>query len=111
MHTSSLCDRRPTLARRQALVLLVVGLASLAGLVQGQGRVPTFSTYLGGTGVLGYAIATGPSGSVYVAGETGSPGFPATLGSFDTTYNGGTSDGFVAKFTSTGTLLWATFLG
>jgi len=74
-----------------------------------------FATFLGGTGILGnegiLGVAVDSQGSVYVAGDTSSPDFPATPGAFDTSYNGG-RDAFVAKLDRTGsTLLYATFLG
>jgi len=70
-----------------------------------------FSTYLGGPGDdVGTAIAADASGNSYVAGTTlGS--FPVTPGAYDTTYNGGQDDVFVAKFDTSGSLLWSTYLG
>ncbi len=52
-------------------------------------------SYCLGTGI-GYSIATGPEGAVYVTGQTLSTGFPTTPGAFQTTLNG-TSDAFVTK--------------
>jgi uncharacterized repeat protein (TIGR01451 family) len=63
-----------------------------------------YSTYLGGSGSDdGFGIATDGSGNAYVAGETdatisGSSDFPTTTGAFDTIFNGGGADAFVAKF-------------
>lgn len=55
------------------------------------------STYLGGSSPEdGYGIAVDSSNGVVVAGATGSASW--TSGGFDTGYNGGNSDGFVAKF-------------
>lgn len=42
------------------------------------------------------------SGFAYVAGFTRSSDFPTTGGAFDRTYNGGTSDAFIAQFDATG---------
>jgi hypothetical protein len=68
------------------------------------------ATYLGGTTEdEGTAIAVDAAGNTYVAGATFGD-FPATSGAYDTTYNGG-HDVFVAKFNSSGVLLWATYLG
>lgn len=39
-----------------------------------------------------------PSGAVVVGGDTRSQGFPVTAGAFDTTYNGGTRDIFLIRF-------------
>ncbi len=61
----------------------------------------------------GTGIAVDYLGNAYVTGETTSSNFPATVGAYDTTYNGaaGSSDAFVAKYNAIGTLLWATYLG
>lgn len=66
-----------------------------------------YATYLGGSGDdRALAIAVDGSGSAYVAGQTGSTNFPATP-----SYNGGSTDGFLAKLDASGTLQFATFLG
>ena len=65
-----------------------------------------YSTYLGGSGFDGgygdydrrsNGIAVDGSAGVYVTGLTGSSDFPTTPGAFDTSYNGGDQDAFVAK--------------
>jgi hypothetical protein len=69
-----------------------------------------WSTYLGGSGIdYGYGIAEDASGNVLVTGYTGSPGW--TSGGFDTTYNGGTYDAFIAKLSPMGGHIWSTYLG
>lgn len=72
-----------------------------------------WSTYLGGSSGDGaYALRVNAAGEVFCAGVTCSNDFPATVGTYDGTYNGGTSDGFVARFNSTGsTLVSATYYG
>lgn len=68
-----------------------------------------WSTYFGGEkddGITG--VVTDASGNVYIAGWTRSPGWVS--GGYDTTY-GGMGDGFVAKLSPAGDLLWATYLG
>lgn len=72
----------------------------------------TYATYLGGANAdYGYGIAVDSTGNAYVAGYTASSGW-ATAGAYDTTFNGGESDAFVAKLNSTGsTLTYATYLG
>jgi hypothetical protein len=72
---------------------------------------PAFSTYLGGSSDESIRdVATDSNGNVYVAGGTNSSNFPATSGSFDTSFNG-THDVIIAKFSPSGLLLWATYLG
>ena len=69
-----------------------------------------WSTYLGGSnGDSGLGIAVDASGNVLVTGETSSSGW--TSGGFDTMYNGGSYDAFVAKLSPTGGHLWSTYLG
>ncbi|HEV8595305.1 MAG TPA: CARDB domain-containing protein [Thermoplasmata archaeon] len=76
------------------------------------GAFLVFSTYLGGTGSeRAGSVAIDPFGGVYLAGTTNSVDFPTTPGTPDRVFNG-TSDGFVAKFGSSGSVLeYATFLG
>jgi hypothetical protein len=80
------------------------------------GATLLYSTYLGGTSV---SVGDGPSGiefdddgNAYLAGATGASDFPTTPGAFDTTFNGGGQDAFVAKLDPTGaSLLYSSFLG
>jgi hypothetical protein len=69
-----------------------------------------WATYLGG-GATDYAdgIAMDATGNVYVAGGTSSTDFPVP-GGWDTSL-AAAYDAFLAKFSSAGTLLWATYLG
>ena len=56
-----------------------------------------YGSYLGGAGDdRPLVITLDQAGRVYVAGYTDSADFPTTAGSFDTSYNGGTSDAFVS---------------
>jgi hypothetical protein len=72
--------------------------------------VLVYSTYLGGGGVDGAGrIAVDVRGNAYVVGNTGSP-FPTTPGAFQGTPRG-SFDAFVAKFDSTGSLVYSTYLG
>jgi hypothetical protein len=59
-----------------------------------------YSSTFGGSGAKGEAIALDTRGNVYLAGTT-TGGLTTTPGAFDTSFNGGASDAFVAKFTST----------
>jgi len=92
--------------------------------------VLTYSTYLGGSGIesctaiLGIAIPPGPAipgcpaiavdaaSNAYVAGATTSTNFPQTTGEYQPALAAGaTANAFIAKFTSTGVLQFATYLG
>ncbi len=69
-----------------------------------------WSTYLGGDSYdAGRGVATDASGNCYVSGTTCSRGWVRR--GFDTTFNGGDDDAFVAKLSSTGRLMWSTYLG
>jgi uncharacterized repeat protein (TIGR02543 family) len=71
------------------------------------------ATYLGGSGWdNAYAIAIHPiTGDIYVAGDTSSTDFPATIGGAQTSYGGGI-DAFVARLNSSLTqILKSTYLG
>ncbi len=72
-----------------------------------------YSTYLGSSWMDRItAIALRPSGEVVLGGYTGSDMFPVTSGAFDTTFNGGERDAFVACLDAHGTdLVFSTFLG
>src|SRR5262245_16422596 len=79
------------------------------------GTALLYSTYLGGGATdssLGGAIAVDASGNAYVTGETSSANFPTTPGAFQTAYQGGLSDVFVAKLNANGSaLVYSTYLG
>ena len=66
-----------------------------------------YATYLGGTGDdRAYAIAVNSAGSVTIAGQTGSTNFPSLSG-----FNGGSTDGFVARLNTSGALQFAALIG
>jgi len=89
------------------------------------GNALLFSTYFGGGyHDRAYAIAVDRSGSAYITGEatkgggTSGPLFPVTPGAFQMNSNNGNNgraywvrDGFVAKFTAAGALVYSTFVG
>ena len=69
-----------------------------------------FSTYLGGSGQdIGNGIAVDKYGNCYITGETFSSDFPIK-NAYNSRY-GGNGDVFVAKFTTSGTLAFSTYLG
>ncbi len=71
-----------------------------------------WATYFGGSGDdVAFSIAIDGSGNVYIDGSTGSSSGIATSGVYQTTYGGGAYDAFLAKFTSAGSLVWATYIG
>lgn len=72
-----------------------------------------YSTYLGGSGAdLGYDIALDEAGNIYVAGNTSSMDFPTKTGAYNSSYNGGAYDVFVAKLSADGRALqYSTYLG
>jgi len=69
-----------------------------------------WSTFLGGSNWdTCYAIAVGSDDSCYVIGSTWSNDFP-TLNAYNSTFSG-FHDVFITKFSSSGSLLWSTYLG
>ena len=72
--------------------------------------VLVYATYLGGSNDDGASrIAVDAGGNAYVVGTTASLDFPTTPGTDRTL--GGDQDAFVAKFSPSGALLYATYLG
>jgi len=71
----------------------------------------SWATYLGGAGVdLVYALSLDKNNNIIVSGYTQSTSGLATAGAYQTIYEGG-NDGFIAKFSTNGTLQWATYFG
>lgn len=75
----------------------------------------TWSTYLGGSAQdAGYVLALdNTQTNIFVAGGTASSDFPATAGTLWPSFQGGSSDGFIAKFSTAApfSLSRATFIG
>lgn len=80
----------------------------------------SFATFHGGTDWEHTRdVVIDAEGNIYVAGGTASPDMPVTPGAYDTTFNTGgnqmgghgPSDGYIAKYTPDGQLVWATYLG
>jgi len=76
-----------------------------------------YSTYIGGSqNEAARAVAVDSAGNAYIAGITTSSNLPVTASAYQPTYAGGTSnvltgDVFVAKFSTTGSLVYLTYLG
>ncbi len=73
-----------------------------------------YSTYLGGSGEdWGEGIDRPCIGYIYVTGYTNSSNFPTTAGAYDTSHNGGGTDGYDAFATcvSGSSLSYSTYLG
>ncbi len=71
------------------------------------------STFLGGDDDdYAAGVQLGPLGDVAVAGTTWSVDFPVTAGAYDTTFNGGNTDGYASKLSADlSTLDASTFIG
>ncbi len=75
------------------------------------GTALIYSTYLGGIGSdTGYDLTVSSGGNAYVIGSTESTDFPVQS-AYQAAYGGGTQDAILAKFDSSGTLNFSTFLG
>ena len=69
-----------------------------------------WSTFFGGTlGEEAWGITVASDDSCYITGSTSSSDFP-TKNAYDESFNGD-DDVFITKFSSSGSLLWSTFLG
>jgi hypothetical protein len=84
---------------------------SFAAVLNASGSSILSATYLGGSGQdVGYGIALGGSGNIFIAGSTNSIDFPAYAAT-QPAYNGG-GDAFVAEFNNQLTsLVYATYFG
>lgn len=72
-----------------------------------------WSTFLGGSNSdAGYSLKLSENNTLYICGGTRSTDFPASFGSLQDTYSGGTHDGFITQLGSDGlSFLASTFLG
>ncbi|WP_430406538.1 SBBP repeat-containing protein [Fluviicola sp.] len=70
-----------------------------------------WSTLYGGDGWdAGFSCQTDNDGNVYITGQSNSTNL-STPGGFQQSFDGGIADAFIAKFSSSGTLLWGTYYG
>ena len=71
-----------------------------------------YSTLLGGSCVTnGTNVTVDAKGNAWVTGWTQSPDFPVTTGALQSKFGGGIYDGFLARFSSSGGLDYATYIG
>ena len=71
-----------------------------------------WATYFGGSlADVAYRTALDQSGNIFMSGYTVSTSGIASTGAFQTTYGGGTQDGYLAKFSPAGARLWSTYFG
>jgi hypothetical protein len=75
--------------------------------------VRQWGTYYGGSrsNLQAFGCATDGGGNAYLSGYTESYTGIATTGSHQTSWGGGTYDGFLVKFNSTGVRQWGTYYG
>jgi hypothetical protein len=71
-----------------------------------------WATYFGGVGnEETKGVAHDQEGNIYFTGNTNSTSNIATTGAYQTQYNGGNNDVYLAKFNTSGALIWATYYG
>ena len=71
-----------------------------------------WGTYFGGTDEdVSNASAMDADGNIYLVGYTRSSSGISTTGAFQTSYGGGSDDGYVAKFNTNGLRDWSTYYG
>jgi len=99
--------------RARGALLAVVAVCLAGGAALGGNLDLTWSTLLGGGGSdYCQAVALDDSLNVYVAGYTSSSDFPATAGAYQTTYDSGVYDAFVAKLNTAGSaLVYCSYIG
>lgn len=80
--------------------------------IDSSGSALVYSTYLGGIGEdIPFGIAVDADGNAYIAGRTGSPNFPTTPNAFQTVLRAKSTNAFVTKVDSEGSLVFSTYLG
>ncbi len=74
--------------------------------------MPVLSTYIGGSGEeITFGPTVSPSGHIYVGGLTTSSDLEVTPQALYGTYSGGEGDGYLQIYSSTGALMYSTYIG
>ena len=74
--------------------------------------IRSWATYYGSSGLeITNTCLSDVSGNIYIGGSSATSTVIATVGAQQTTFGGGSSDGFIAKFNSAGIRQWGTFYG
>ncbi len=74
--------------------------------------IKQWGTYFGGSAnEYGFGICLDQNNNLYISGITGSTNNISSPGAHQNTYGGGVSDGFLAKFSSSGARQWSTYYG
>lgn len=60
---------------------------------------------------IAYGVCSDSTGNIYMGGVTGSVANIATIGSYQSSLAGGSSDAFLTKFNDSGDCLWSTYFG
>ncbi len=80
--------------------------------IAADGKSLISSTLLGGScASYGTGVVLDASGNAWISGGTLSPDFPVTSDALQPKFGGGTYDGFLARFTPSGGLSYATYIG
>jgi hypothetical protein len=74
------------------------------------GQLIWSTLYGGNEWDAGFSCQTDAAGNVYITGQSNSTNL-SVPGGFQQTFDGGIADAFIAKFNSSGTLLWGTYYG
>lgn len=74
--------------------------------------VQQWTTLIGGSqDEIGYGLCTDPTGEIFLTGYTVSSNFPTSAAAYQSSYGGGSSDVFFARFSPAGTRSWSTYYG
>lgn len=80
-------------------------------MLNSQGNGLVYGSYLGGSGdEFGEGVYADHAGNGYFCGQTGSPDFPLLV-PFQAAYGGGSTDGYLARLTPAGQVVYCTYLG